>query len=283
MAEKREPVGRVGHFFSMAMEDMLARRLLGTLAKVIVDTERTRDHLAKTYGPLTRLPEVVPLSTGHIAAIRAEPVDHLGLPQRFMIYPANHSSHKNHEALLVALAQVKERRPDAFMPLVLTGGGTPSIETGVDYRGAYLKALVAHLGLEIGKDLIILGVLTDGQFRSVLDRAAALVFPTLLEGFGFPPLEAGLLGLPVALSDIPVMRENQNRLGLPALWFNPESPEQIAACLVRLAAEEPDLRRAARLAAATVTDITWAEVGARYLQAFRDQSQVASMIDLYGR
>jgi len=282
MAQKREPVGRVGHFYAMAMEDMLARRLLGTLAKVIVDTERTRDHLARAYGPLTRLPEVVPLSTEHVRAVAPEPVDHLGLPERFVVYPANYSSHKNHEALLLALAKVKEQRPDAFLPLVMTGGNTTLIQTGPDYRSAYLKALVEHLGLRFGVDLFPFGVVTDGQFRSVLGQADGLVFPTLLEGFGFPPLEAGILGVPVALSDIPVLRETMGRLGVPGLWFNPGSPDEIAAALIRLATEQPGLRTAAAAAAAEVSDITWAEVSGRYLQAFRDQVMVASMYANYG-
>lgn len=279
MAEKREAVGRVGHFYSMAMEDMLVRRLMGSLAKVMVDAERTSDHLAKTYGPLSRRPEVVPLSTEHMRAIVPAPVDDLGLPERFALYPANYSSHKNHEALFVALAQVKASRPDAFMPLVLTGGSTPNIASGADYRGAYLKALLEHLKLEIGKDVIILGVIDDGRFRSVLSRAAGLVFPTLLEGFGFPPLEAGLMGIPVACSDIEVMRENMARVKVPALWFRPGAPDEIAAALIRLATDAPALRAAAAEAAAAFEDLTWADVGARYLRAFRDQIMLASMYD----
>jgi glycosyltransferase involved in cell wall biosynthesis len=279
MAGKRETVGRVGHFYSMAMEDMLVRRLMGSLAKVMVDTERTRDHLARTYGPLTREPEVVPLSTEHMRTIRPEPIDHLGLPERFVLYPANYSSHKNHEALFVALAKVKEERPDAFLPLVLTGGSTPNIASGADYRGAYLKALVEHLKLEIGRDILICGVLSDGQFRSLLSRAAGLVFPTLLEGFGFPPLEAGLLGIPVACSDIAVLRETMLRLNVPALWFDPRSPTDIAAALIRIATDAAALQAAAIEAAATFDDLSWADVGARYLQAFRDQAMLASLYD----
>jgi glycosyltransferase involved in cell wall biosynthesis len=282
MAGKREAVGRVGHFYSMAMEDMLVRRLMGSLAKVMVDTERTRDHLAHAYGPLTRLPEVVPLSTEHMRTIRPEPVDHLGLPERFVLYPANYSSHKNHESLFVALAKVKQSRPDAFMPLVLTGGSTPNIASGADYRGGYLKALIDHLKLEIGRDILILGILNDGQFRSVLSKAAGLVFPTLLEGYGFPPLEAGLLGVPVACSDIAVMRESMERLKVPALWFRPDSPDEIAGSLVRLADDAAALKSAAAAAAEAFDDLTWADVGARYLQAFRDQAMMAAMYQNYG-
>jgi len=279
MAEKREAVGRVGHFFSMAMEDMLTRRLMGSLAKVMVDAERTRDHLARTYGPLSRAPEVVPLSTEHMREIQPAPIGDLGLPERFVLYPANYSSHKNHESLFIALAKVKESRPDAFLPLVLTGGSTPNIASGVDYRGGYLKALLDHLKLEIGRDVIILGVLDDGRFRSVLSRAEGLVFPTLLEGFGFPPLEAGLLGIPVACSDIEVLRESLERHNVPTLWFQPGAPDQIAAALVRLSTDAPALRAAAAEAAAGFQDLTWAEVSARYLQAFRDQIMMASLYD----
>jgi len=266
----------------MSMEDLLVRRLCGSLAKVVVDARRTADHLARIYGPLKRPAEVIYPSMEHVAAISAEPADGLGLPQRYLIYPASYSSHKNHEALLLALAKVKAETPDAFLPLVLTGGNTQAMLTGSDYRGAYLRALIDHLGLEIGRDLFIPGNLREGQFRTVLENAAALVFPTLAEGFGFPPLEAAYLGVPVACSDIEILRETLDLIGVPSLWFNPGAVDQLAGVLVRLATETDALRAQAAPAAGKMIGGGWEEVGRAYLDAFRDQITVATLYQTYG-
>lgn len=49
--------------------------------------------------------------------------------------------------------------------------------------------------------------LPDGAVAHLLQGAAGLLFPTLAEGFGLPPLEAACLGISAIVSDIPVLRE----------------------------------------------------------------------------
>jgi glycosyltransferase involved in cell wall biosynthesis len=49
--------------------------------------------------------------------------------------------------------------------------------------------------------------LPDGAVVSLVQGARALLFPSLAEGFGLPPLEAAGLGTPVVASDLPVVRE----------------------------------------------------------------------------
>lgn len=51
------------------------------------------------------------------------------------------------------------------------------------------------------------GYLNDTHMKALLLGARALVFPSLYEGFGIPPLEALACGIPAIVSDIPVMRE----------------------------------------------------------------------------
>jgi glycosyltransferase involved in cell wall biosynthesis len=265
----------------MGMEDMLVRRLAGSLAKVVVDAKRTADHISRVYGPLPRAPEVIYLSAEHMGGFKSEPVDNLGLPPRYIVYPASHHAHKNHETLFMALAKVKAERPDQFVPLVLTGWQTEQIGDGSTYRGAYLKALTNHLKLEIGKDILLPGKVSDGQFRAILEGSTGVVFPTLQEGFGFPPIEAAFFGVPLAVSDIEIMRESLARFDIPALWFRPDSVDEMATALARLAAEEPELRARAAAGLIDLKADSWAEVGRQYLAAFRDQMNIASMFQQY--
>lgn len=281
MATKRDPLGRVGAIYAMGMEDLLTRQLCGSLAKIVTDTQRTADHLVRTYGPMARRPDVIYPSVEHMTEFAAEPIDGLGLPPRYLIYPSSYYPHKNHELLFMALAKVKAEAPAAFLPLVLSGWRTDLIASGGDYRGAYLKALLDHLKLEIGRDLILPGRVSDGQFRSILAGAAGMVFPTLQEGFGFPPVEAAYLGVPLAVSDIEIMRESLKRFEVPALWFRPDSVEEVAAALIRLASDEPALRAQAAASIPALGAESWADVGIRYAAAFEEQLSIASMYGKY--
>jgi len=69
----------------------------------------------------------------------------------------------------------------------------------------FLKELCATLGI---KDQV--EFLTDvlpAEIRSLYQNASALVYPSLMEGFGLPPLEAMSCGRPVIVSDITLFRE----------------------------------------------------------------------------
>jgi glycosyltransferase involved in cell wall biosynthesis len=54
----------------------------------------------------------------------------------------------------------------------------------------------------------IIGYVPDADLNGLVTGAAASLFPTRLEGFGLPPLEALRCGVPAIVSDIPVLRES---------------------------------------------------------------------------
>jgi glycosyltransferase involved in cell wall biosynthesis len=90
--------------------------------------------------------------------------------------------------------------------------------------------------------------------------ALALVMPSRLEGFGFPPLEAALAGTPAVVSDLPVFGET---LGDAALRVPPADERALADALLRLE-RDPALRDdVARRAGAAAARLTWAGAAAR--------------------
>jgi glycosyltransferase involved in cell wall biosynthesis len=54
----------------------------------------------------------------------------------------------------------------------------------------------------------VLEHVTDSDLRALLTGADALLYPSLYEGFGLPPLEAAACGTPALVSDLPVLRES---------------------------------------------------------------------------
>jgi glycosyltransferase involved in cell wall biosynthesis len=145
----------------------------------------------------------------------------------FLLYPANPWPHKNHERLFAAFSRVHRARPE--LRLILTGTGLErlgAVPKGVEVRGRVRREELAEL------------------YRT----ASALVFPSLYEGFGQPPLEAMASGTPVAVSRAGSLPEV---CGDAALYFEPTSVDEIAEAILAVL-DRPDhliergLKRAAQ-------------------------------------
>jgi glycosyltransferase involved in cell wall biosynthesis len=83
------------------------------------------------------------------------------------------------------------------------------------------------------------GVLEEGQLRQFYAFADLLVFPSLYEGFGLPPLEAMAIGTPVASSSSASLPEV---CGDAALYFDPRNVEEMADRIKEIL-KNPDLRK----------------------------------------
>ena len=94
---------------------------------------------------------------------------------------------------------------------------------------AEVAALVAALGLE--RDVVMLGHLPTDQVAAHYRGALALVYPSFLEGFGLPILEAMVCGAPVITSGCSSMVEVA---GGAALLVDPHDPTSIAAAIDRV-------------------------------------------------
>ena len=88
------------------------------------------------------------------------------------------------------------------------------------------------------------------ELVSLYRRAAALVFPSLYEGFGLPPLEAMACGCPVACS---VAASLPEVCGDAARYFDPDDAEAIAAAVADVLADPAAGRRAGSTRAAGFT------------------------------
>lgn len=192
---------------------------------VIVISEFVRRRAIEQLGLDAAGVRVVPLGLDHT---RLRPG---GEREPFLLYPARRWPHKNHERLFEAFALVRRERPD--LRLVLTGGGDfAGVPDGVEARGQ----------------------LEWGEVVDLMQRASALVFPSLYEGFGLPPLEAMACGCPVACSNAAALPET---VGDAARLFDPRDARAIAdAVLDVLAAPAEWSRRGLARAAGYSWDAT---------------------------
>jgi glycosyltransferase involved in cell wall biosynthesis len=160
----------------------------------------------------------------------------------FLLYPANGWPHKNHARLLKAFELVRRERPE--LRLVLTGSGLEGLPraSGVDVRG------------HVSRDELV----------RLYQTAHALVFPSLYEGFGLPPLEAMACGCPVACSSSGALPEV---CADAVKYFDPREPEAMASAVLDVledagALVERGLARAARF--------TWAECAHRHDDVYEE-------------
>ncbi len=85
-------------------------------------------------------------------------------------------------------------------------------------------------------NLHVLPYVSDAQLKGLYANAFALLYPTLNEGFGYPPLEAMASGTPVLSSDTCSLPEIS---GEAPLYFSATSIDQIMDSIVRLTSDEP--------------------------------------------
>jgi len=117
---------------------------------------------------------------------------------------------------------------------------------------------------QFGRRLFWLDNASDADLAHFYPRAAGLIFPSFVEGFGMPLIEAAHYGAPVIASDIPVFREVG---GDQAVYFDVLDPQALAARVREALAETRDVKPP------TVT--TWRQSAARLVAMARgDQYQI---------
>lgn len=104
-----------------------------------------------------------------------------------------------------ALARLHRAGSPAPPPVLAIVGGH-SFQDYAAYREEALAALPG-MGLELGRDVVLLGTLDDHTLAGWYRSADALLFPSVKEGWGLAVLEAMAADLPVIASDLPVFHE----------------------------------------------------------------------------
>ncbi len=138
---------------------------------------------------------------------------------RYILYPAQFWKHKNHIRLVQAIARLRDK--GIKVNLVLTGTEKNNKEC--------VERLIQELALQT--QIQVFDYVTNEQLVYLYRHARALAMPTFAGPTNIPPLEALAVGCPMMLSNNFAMPE---QAGDAALYFNPESIEEIADCMERL-------------------------------------------------
>jgi len=140
----------------------------------------------------------------------------------YLLYTGVAFPHKNLHFLLHAFHQFNIRYGRTHK-LVLAGKKNKFYEK-------LLKSNTALTMLEWG-DLIFIDGPTDTELESLYKNTKAVICPSLMEGFGLPPLEAATRGIPAICSNIPAHREIMED---NVSYFNPTNIETLISSLHRV-------------------------------------------------
>jgi glycosyltransferase involved in cell wall biosynthesis len=220
-------------------------------AQAVVVPSQTTAADVRAFAPGLRALHVVPFGADHVAPASTAPHPFGGRP--YVLCLGTIEPRKNHDNLLAAFRLLRPDRPR----LVVVGKvGWECDET--------VRALQAA---EASGDVVWLPGIDDARMFPLLAHAELLAYPSLWEGFGFPPLEAMRLGVPVVAHDAPPMRE----LGDGALSLcDAKSPAALAAALDAALHDRALRQRLVAAGRARASTFRWSDCAAAHAAIYRE-------------
>jgi glycosyltransferase involved in cell wall biosynthesis len=242
---------------------LLTASLIPTVARrarrILVPSESSRRDVARLLPvdpgrirlvPYAAAPHYRPLSTD--APLPG------GLRPPYFLYVGTVEPRKNLARALRAFARVATLLPEQRFVIV----GQPGWKYGEVLREARRPALAGRV--------VMSGYLPESELPLLYNRATALVYPSVYEGFGLPVVEAMACGTPVLTSDGSSLSEVA---GDAALLVDPYREDQLAEALVRLAQDDglrADLKGRGLARAAS---FSWERTAKETIEVYREVAE----------
>lgn len=179
---------------------------------IIVPTEFTKNELLE-FAKIPADKVTVTYESADVFIDKLEPYDHPFT--RFILYVGRQEDHKNIRRLGEAHQKLLESHPD--LGLILVGK-----------KNAAIRANEAYFKQKGYRNILFTDFIPDSQRDWLYTNAAAYVFPSLMEGFGLPGLEAMGYGTPVVSSNATCLPEVY---GEAAHYFNPLDTSDMARAI----------------------------------------------------
>ena len=216
---------------------------------LIADSESTKSDLVALYGMKPERIRVVPLGGGetvHGPSAPALRLGELGLDGTFVLQVGRIETRKNQPAALAAV-----ERLDGVTLAVAGPERDPAL-------GALLRA---------SPKARVLGRVDQPTLELLYQQAAAVVVPSLYEGFGLPALEAMSRGKVVVAAHTSSLPEVG---GDAILYADPADPEAFAKALQSAISDKAQRSKLARAARARAAQFTWDRCAAGVVAVIRE-------------
>jgi glycosyltransferase involved in cell wall biosynthesis len=168
------------------------------------------------------------------------------LPETFLLYLGTLEPRKNLPALVTAFELLKAESEHSELHLILAGGD--------GWKNRELHQQIASS--KYASYIKLIGYVERGEKSALYTLARAFVYPSLYEGFGFPPLEAGKCGTPVLTSYSSSLSEI---LQSETVFVNPFDVNDILSGLREVLTKKTQ---------PTIKTPTWQEAALKYIELF---------------
>jgi glycosyltransferase involved in cell wall biosynthesis len=227
---------------------------------VLADSSNTRNDLIELLQVPPGKVSVVPGAVGRDfsrvkdASMLDQTRHRYGLPAFYVLSVGTLEPRKNYPRLISAFALMRRQ---TGLPHHLVIAGRP----GWLYEGVHER--VRQEG--VGDSVHFLGLVSDADLPSLYTLADLLVFPSLYEGFGLPPLEAMACGTPVVCSNNSSLPESA---GTAAQTVDPTDTDGIADAMARLLGNAGLRSRLIQLGYHQAAQFTWTAAARKLLAAY---------------
>jgi glycosyltransferase involved in cell wall biosynthesis len=138
----------------------------------------------------------------------------------------------------------------------------------VGTRGWKMESIFSELDRlgDLRERVVVTGFVPDGDLAPIYSHAAMFVYPSLLEGFGLPPLEAMQCGIPVITSNTSSLPEVVGEAGIQV---SPNDADALCDAMARLVGDSEAHDRLARLSLERAAMFSWSRCARETVEAYR--------------
>ncbi len=249
---------RINRRYLMAMIPKSVRNA----RKIITDADNTKKDLVR----LLKVPEekihVIhpgiesrfrPMSKDNGTEIRAR----YYVPNDFyLLYVGTLEPRKNLANLIKAYYEIKNNKGIQHKLVICGAAGW-----------LYQKLFKLVVELDLQNDIVFTGHIPDEHLPAVYSRAELLIYPSIYEGFGLPPLEAMACGIPVICSNTSSLPEV---VGDAAILIDPYNIEKIAEAMIRVISDEDLKSELKEKGLKRAKAFTWEKTAEETLKVYRE-------------
>jgi glycosyltransferase involved in cell wall biosynthesis len=231
----------------------LRRALRGDAITTV--SESARAQITALTGVENHRIHVVPNGVDFAANPDPAPLERLGIRQPYLLYAGSYEPRKNLSRALVAYARLSSEGIEHHLVAIVEAASG---------HAAAVHALADELG--VTSRVHFVHSLADADLRALYTHADAVFFPSIAEGFGFPPLQAAACAVPVVASDIASVRET---MGDVPRYADPLDVDSMVGALRSVLTDDAvrsGMRSGGSIRAA---EYTWPRAVAKYLTVYR--------------